>query len=270
MTVAPLAPRSLGLAGFDVPSLGLGTVKIGRNAAVRYPEPFDLPDDADVDALLGRALREGVTLLDTAPAYGTAEERIGRFVAAHRDDLIVCTKAGEWFDGTSTFDFSKEGLVRSVEGSLRRLRTGHLDIVLLHSDGNDLDILDSSGAIPALDLLRETGKARAVGISAKTSEGIRRAVELDLDLVMAPYSVFDRSHEGALRAAHAAGVGVLAIKLLGQGHLGGESSAGPAEAIGEVAELPFVDCMIVGTLSQVHLASAAEACRRARTQKSAQ
>ncbi len=69
--------RPLGSTGIKVSLLGLGTVKLGRNEGVKYPRPFDLPDDRSVVALLETAQSLGINLLDTAPAYGRSEERLG-------------------------------------------------------------------------------------------------------------------------------------------------------------------------------------------------
>lgn len=249
--------RTLGLNGPEVGRVGLGTVKLGRNAAVKYPEPFDLPDDAAVEALLERALELGVNLWDTAAAYGRSEERLGPFVARHRDEVVLVSKAGEDFeDGVSRHDFSPAHIRRSCERSLRRLRTDHLDALLLHSDGDDLAVLYGSGAVDELLALREEGKVRQVGISAKTAEGVRRGAG-QLDLVMAPFSPAQPGLASALSGAAQAGVGVLAIKTLASGHLAGEGGADPvADALGWVLSHEFVHCAVLGTTSPDHLAHA--------------
>jgi hypothetical protein len=100
--------RPLGRTGVLVSVLGLGTVKLGRNQAVKYPRPFDLPTDAEALALLDSAAELGINLLDTAPAYGSAEERLGKLLAGRRDRWILSTKVGEEFErGRSRFDFSR-------------------------------------------------------------------------------------------------------------------------------------------------------------------
>lgn len=160
-------PRPLGLPGLRG---GAGHGQIwGRNTAVRYPRAFALPDDAAVDRLLGTARELGINLLDTAPAYGSSEERLCCWLRGRRQDWVLCTKCGEEFDGErSRFDFSPAHTRASVERSLQRLGTDYLDIVLLHSDGDDLAILESSGALETLIELRREGLVRACGISAKT------------------------------------------------------------------------------------------------------
>ncbi|NLT70548.1 MAG: aldo/keto reductase, partial [Verrucomicrobiaceae bacterium] len=171
-----------------VSSLGLGTVKFGRNEGVKYPTTFDLPTDEAILALLDLARAEGINLLDTAPAYGTSEERLGHLLGSRRDDWIIVSKAGEDFaEGRSHFDFSPTAITASVERTLLRLRTDRVESLLLHSDGNDLDVLDHSGAVETLFALKEQGKIRSAGISTKTVAGGLRAVALGLDVVMVTY-----------------------------------------------------------------------------------
>lgn len=247
--------RPLGGTGLNVPRLGLGTVKIGRNQGVKYPEPFELPGDAEVEKLLHAAMEEGVTLWDTAPAYGRAEERLGPYVERHRDEIVLCSKAGESFGPEgSRYDFRGEALRRSVEESLRRLRTDHLDLLLLHSDGRDVERLREGDAVATLHALREEGMARAVGISAKTAEGIRLASE-SLDVVMAPYHREGTELGEALAGASAAGRGILVIKALGQGHavVGSDPREELARQLGFVLDQDFVDCAVLGTARAEHL-----------------
>ena len=233
--------------------LGLGTTKFGRNEEVKYPREFDLPTDSEILALLECARLWGINLIDTAPAYGTSEERIGRLLV-EREDWVIATKVGETFDGgQSRFDFSPEAIRRSVEESLRRLRTDWLDLVLLHSNGDDLSILDRSDALETLDSLREAGKIRAIGASTKTVAGGLRATEL-CDVVMLSLSRADLSQRPVVEAAHRARVGVLAKKPLASGH-----DPDPALALAEVAASPGLTSIVVGTLSAEHLEQNARA-----------
>lgn len=258
-----MEPRVLGRTGLQVAPLGLGTVKLGRNTDVKYPQPFTLPGDKEVTDLLESALATGIDLYDTAPAYGSSELRLGPFVRRHRNELVLCTKAGERYeDGTSRFDFSADAIVRSAEESLRRLRTEVLDILLLHSDGADLHILEQTDALEGLRQLKSAGKVRAVGISAKTSEGILAASET-LDVVMAPFSEISPELGAALRAAHERGTAVLAIKTLASGRAARSSSARAVDqALEFVLRQPFVDGLVLGTLRIEHLRQAAAVARR--------
>ncbi|HQC72024.1 MAG TPA: aldo/keto reductase, partial [Candidatus Competibacteraceae bacterium] len=131
--------RALGTTGLRVSTLGLGTVKLGRNQGVKYPQPFELPSDQQALALLELAWDLGINLLDTAPAYGLSEERLGRLLRQCRRDWVIVTKVGEAFqNGQSQFDFSAAATRASVERSLHRLGVAALDAVLIHSSGDDL------------------------------------------------------------------------------------------------------------------------------------
>ncbi len=89
--------RPLGATSLSVSPLGLGTVKFGRNVGVKYPQPFDLPSDQEALTLLATAWDLGINLLDTAPAYGVSEERLGRLLQHCRRDWVIVTKVGEEF-----------------------------------------------------------------------------------------------------------------------------------------------------------------------------
>ncbi|HEY1267428.1 MAG TPA: aldo/keto reductase [Candidatus Binatia bacterium] len=248
-----MVPRPLGRTGLSVSPVGLGTVKLGRNTDVKYPTAFNLPLDRQLEKLLDTALDLGVNLIDTAPAYGSSEARLGPFVAAHRERIVLATKAGERYEnGRSTYDFSAQAITASVENSLRNLKTDCVDILVLHSNGEDEKILTETDALAALAALKRSGKVRAAGISAKTEKGIVLAIQ-SLDVVMAPFSEKDQALADALSKAHAAGIGVLAIKGLFSGHL-------PASAAIEfVLKQSFIDALIVGTIDPAHLKEAIEA-----------
>jgi aryl-alcohol dehydrogenase-like predicted oxidoreductase len=257
-----LAQRELGSTGLKAFPLGLGTVKIGRNRDVKYPAGFELPDDAAVDRLLSTALDLGIDFIDTAPAYGSSEERLGPFVAAHRDRIVLCSKAGEdWGPDGSSHDFSADGLVRSVEASLRRLRTDHLDVLLLHSDGTDAQIFASTDALEGLRRIRESGKARAVGLSAKTVEGVEFAAR-ELDVVMAPFGIAHPELGPTLARARATGCGTLVIKVLGQGHAVAGDEDPVQAAMDHVLRAEGIDLAVIGTIDPAHLAQAVERARQ--------
>jgi len=258
--------RPLHGTGCSVSALGLGTVKFGRNEGVKYPTAFDLPSDREILGLLDLAREEGINLLDTAPAYGTSEERLGALLGSRRDEWILVSKAGENFSGgVSSFDFSPAAITASVERTLSRLRTDRVECLLLHSDGNDLGVLDHSGAVEALLDLREAGKIRAAGISTKTVEGGLRAVELGLDAVMVTYNPWHRGEEPVLEAAAGRGTTVFLKKALGSGWFGGE--APPEEPVTTAFRFvfahPATTAAIVGTINPVHLRENCRALRAA-------
>ena len=116
--------RPLGNTGLIVSPLGLGTVKLGRDQGVKYPNGFTIPDDTQALALLRQARELGINLIDTAPAYGVSEQRLGPLLRGQRDEWVIVSKSGEEFEqGQSHFDFSPAHTRLSVERSLKRLET---------------------------------------------------------------------------------------------------------------------------------------------------
>lgn len=245
--------RPLGRTGMDVSLLGLGTVKLGRREGVKYPQAFELPDDAAAARLLDTARELGINLLDTAPAYGSSEERLGRLLRGRRNDWLISTKVGESFEaGRSHYDFSPEAVRNSVKTSLRRLHTDRLDVVLIHSDGSDLAILDELGTLECLLDLKARGWIRAAGMSHKTVAGGDRAIARGADVIMATLNSAETREEALAARAGQAGVGVLVKKALASGHAGLDSLRYAASRRG-------VSTVIVGTLNPEHLRENAEA-----------
>ncbi len=239
--------RRLGSCGLAVSPIGFGAFKIGRNVGIKYAQGYDLPSDSAVDRLLNTVLDLGINYIDTAPAYGISEERIGRAISARRSEFILCTKVGETFeDGCSTYDFSEHGVRSSVARSRKRLGSDELDIVLIHSDGNDLQILNETDVVPTLTALRDAGVIKAIGLSAKTVDGARAALAW-ADVLMVEYHVRDQSHGPVIAEAAAAGVGVVVKKGLASGELD------PAEAIPFVLSTAGVASLVIGSLGIDHI-----------------
>lgn len=254
--------RPLGSTGLRVSALGLGTVKLGRTTGLHYPAPFQLPDDRGAARLLASARDLGLNLLDTAPAYGTSEERLGRLLAGQRRHWVLCTKAGEEFaGGVSRFDFSPEAVRASVRRSLQRLRTDVIDILLVHSDGEDLRIIDTLGTLDALADLKREGLIRAVGMSVKTVAGGLKAARL-CDVVMLTYNLREQETGAVLEACARASTGALVKKPLASGHLAaGRETAFVQQCFSHVLGQPGVGSALVGTLSAAHLEQNVHAAR---------
>lgn len=250
--------RPLGSTGLMVSPLGLGTVKFGRNTAVKYPQPFDLPSDGRIADLLALAHSLGINLLDTAPAYGNSEERLGEAIEGRRGQWLLCTKAGEQFDdGRSHYDFGEDAVLRSVANSLRRLRTDYLDLLLLHADGRGVATIEAAGGFRALRRLQRQGVVRAVGFSAKNVADGRAAMTRS-DVLMCTVNARYRQELPMLAECAAADVSVLIKKPLASGF-----EKAPEQAIANAVALPGVTSVVVGTLSPDHLAANAAAVDRA-------
>ena len=244
--------RSLGSTGLQISPIGLGTVKLGRNQGVKYPSQFQLPTDQQARELIAQARTLGINLIDTAPAYGTSESRLGPLLAGQRHDWIVCSKVGEEFDGgESRFDFSAAHTRRSVERSLQRLHTDYLDLVLVHSDGNDLKALEQEALDTLADLKRE-GLVRAFGFSGKTVEGGIAALKRS-DCAMVTYNLREQAERPVLDFALAHRKGILIKKALASGHLCADGADPVQAGLGLVLEHPAVSSAIIGTINRDHL-----------------
>ncbi|QXI29034.1 aldo/keto reductase [Pseudomonas vanderleydeniana] len=247
--------RPLGSTGLNVSPLGLGTVKLGRDQGVKYPSGFQIPDDDEARQLLKLTRDLGINLIDTAPAYGRSEERLGPLLRGQRHEWVIVSKVGEEFEaGQSRHDFSAGHTRLSVERSLQRLETDFIDLVLVHSDGNDLAILEGSDVYQTLAELKREGKIRAFGFSGKTVDGGLRALEQG-DCAMITYNLNEQAERPVIDYAAAHGKAILVKKALASGHACLGPGVDPVRASFELLfEHPGVASAIVGTINPLHLA----------------
>ena len=244
--------RKLGNTGIMVSPLGLGTVKIGRDQQVKYPNGFKIPDDQTVRDLLTLAWELGINTLDTAPAYGNSEERLGKLLP-HKNDWVIVGKVGEIFEhGESRFDFSAAYTRMSVERSLKRLGRDVIDLVLVHSDGNDMDIIRNEAVCDTLQELKHEGLIRAVGMSTKTVEGGIWCVE-NMDVVMATYNLVHTEELPVLQRAAELDKGVLIKKGLQSGHADAAAGGSGVEKTLRFVFAQRVHSVVVGTINPQHL-----------------
>jgi aryl-alcohol dehydrogenase-like predicted oxidoreductase len=243
-----MTPRPLGRTGLSVSPLGFGAFKIGRNEKIKYAQGYDLPDEAAVARLLHGLLDLGVTHIDTAPAYGLSEERIGQAIADRRSEFVLSTKVGEEFEhGESRYAFDGDAIRTSVFRSLVRLQTDVLDIVLVHTPAEDVRVLSSTPVVDTLQSLKTAGHIRAIGLSGKTAAAAEMACDW-ADVLMVEYHAQDTSHAAVIASARERGIGVLVKKGLASGRLA------PVEAIPFVLGTPGVSGLVVGGLSLAHMA----------------
>jgi D-threo-aldose 1-dehydrogenase len=212
---------SLGGRGVEVTRIGLGSAPLGNL--------FQPVDDDQATATIAAAWDAGIRFFDTAPLYGhgLAESRLGAGLRGYRrDDFLVSSKVGRLLrpdpdcdpgifrvsrGQAPQFDYSRDGVLRSVEESLDRLGLDRLDVVLVHDpDDHEREALD--GAFPALLELRDQGVVRAIGSGMNQSEMLARFVDrIDLDCVLLAgrYTLLDRSGAELLDTCAARGVGVI-------------------------------------------------------------
>lgn len=239
--------------GLVVSPIGLGTVKLGRDQGVKYASRFTIPDDKQAAQLIAQAKALGINLIDTAPAYGNSEQRLGQLLKGQRQDWVICTKVGEEFEnGQSSFHFDHQHTKACIERSLRRLDTDYLDIVLVHSDGNDVEIINSYGILEQLAEMKQAGLIRAFGMSSKSVEGGILAAKQS-DLVMVTHNLNHCYDEAVLDYCAEHNKGVFIKKAFASGHFDDQEKDPVQASLDFVFSHRGVSSVIVGTINSQHL-----------------
>jgi aryl-alcohol dehydrogenase-like predicted oxidoreductase len=221
-----MAKRELGRGGPHVNPIGLGCMGL----AAFYGPPTT---QADVNALIHKAIDLGVDHFDTAELYMTNEEQLGEAFAGKRDKVFIATKFGpvvDWATGRRLgVDGSETNMRRAIEQSLTRLRTDHVDLYYLHRPDKSRPIEETIGAMAKLV---QEGKVRAIGLSEASSENIRRGAKVHpIAAIQTEYSIFTRDVEqNVLPAITEVGASLVAYSPLGRGMLTGAFSVEAASA----------------------------------------
>lgn len=276
-----------GKTGLKITRLGLGLAEISRQERSKIV--------AEADRVLNSALDGGINFLDTAACYGRTEEIIGATVAHRRKEYILATKCGHTTDDgdrgtpwTAHESWTGPAVSESIDRSLRRLQTDHLDIVQLHSC--DVDILEHGEVIESLVQARDVGKTRFIGYSGDNAAA-RWAVDSGLfDTLQTSFNLVEQHArtKGLFEAAETQGMGVIIKRPVANGAWGKARSPysyadeyfrraqimegmGPLPqapedpillALGFVLAQPEVDTIIVGTHNPSHLSSNIEMVTR--------
>ena len=203
--------------------------------------------------MLALAYDMGINLLDTAPAYGISEVRLGTLLAGQRERWVICTKVGEEFEnGESKYIFTPEHIRFSIERSLKRLGTDYLDMVMVHSDGNDVDILNTYGSLEVLAELKQQGLVRATGMSTKTVAGGIMALEQS-DCAMVTWNLNEHGEREVLDFARDSGKSILVKKALASGHLCGSGEDPVQKSMDFVFSHSGVTSAVLGTINPDHM-----------------
>lgn len=191
--------RDFGKTGLKVSALGFGGAPVG------YLET----DRRQVAEILNTLLDRGVNLIDTAASYRGSEEAIGEAIGHRRDDYVLVSKCGQAFDDIEGAAWSALAIEQTVERALRRLKTDHIDVMLLHSC--DLEILKAGEALGALVKAREAGKVRFVGYSGDNEAAVHAAGLDEVAVIETSISLCDQANiDTVLPLARRNNIGIMA------------------------------------------------------------
>src|SRR5712691_10825387 len=222
--------RELGRSGLTVGAIGLGCMGMSQS--------YGQPDDEESVRAIQRALDLGVTLIDTADAYGKGgnERLVGRAIAGRRRDVVLATKFGivPNASGPATdVDARPERVRGCCEASLERLGLDVIDLYYLHRVDPNVPIEETVGAMA--DLVRE-GKVRFLGLSEAGPDNIRRAhATHPIAALQSEYSLWTRDPEGrVLPVCRELGIGFVPFSPLGRGFFAGAVKDAAAIPAGDV------------------------------------
>ena len=200
-------------------AIGLGCMGMSQS----FP-PFPTRDESI--SVLRAAVERGVTLFDTAQVYGpyANEDLVGEALEPVREQVVIATKFGFDLEGAagreSGVDSRRETIRRTVDDSLRRLRTGYIDLLYQHRVDPDVPIEEVAGTVKELV---EAGKVRHFGLSEAGAQNIRRAHAVQpVTALQSEYSLFWREPEAEiLPVLEELGIGFVPFSPLGRGFLTG-------------------------------------------------
>lgn len=197
---------ALGRTGETVTKLGYGAMELRSRKL----------DPDEVDRLLNSVLDAGINMIDTSPDYGASEQHIGRAISNRRDEYFLASKCGcpvgdepEGVPrGRREHVFTRENVRAGVEQSLSRMNTDRLDLVQFHISPSPATLAEDD-AVAELEVLRDEGKIRFLGISGTLPHLPDQIAMGVFDAFQIPYSAVEREHEELISAAAGAGAGTI-------------------------------------------------------------
>jgi aryl-alcohol dehydrogenase-like predicted oxidoreductase len=200
--------RKLGRTGLLVTQLGFGALEV-RGTRVWGGRAVSA---AQADRILNAVLDSGINFVDSSYDYGMSEEYIGRFLSHRRSEYILATKCGCYLTPAAEHDvvshvWTRANLMHNIETSLRRMKTDYVDLWQLHNA--TLADVEQNDLVTVMHEVKASGKVRWIGASA-ISPSITKFISAGMfDAYQIPYSALERTEEGSITAAAAAGAGTI-------------------------------------------------------------
>jgi aryl-alcohol dehydrogenase-like predicted oxidoreductase len=221
---------TLGKTGLKVSKLGIGLSEIGFNLSI--------DDQAQATEVINSALDQGINFLDTAACYGLSEEQLGAAVSHRRDEFVLATKAGHSLPRGEGEDWTTSVISESIDRSLTRMKTDHVDLLQLHSC--TVEILERGEVIAALQQAREAGKTRFIGYSGD-NKNAEWAVDSGIfDTLQTSFNLVDQSARTRLfPKAEQQGMGIIVKRPIGNAVWGSAADPKPYQHMPEYTEEYF-------------------------------
>ena len=232
--------------------IGYGTFKLGRNQHIKYPTPYDIPNQTEATRLIEHLYLQGITYFDTAPSYGDAESKLGmalQSIGIQPVERQISTKFGEYFNPkTKSYyhDFSSKKLLESVERSLNELKTDYIDILFIHAFYPDVKIVQQTEMLDTLKLLKQKGIIHSIGLSGYTNEAFQLIFN-DLDAGMVEYHPQKKDLAKTIERMGEEQKLVIIKKIFGAGTLN------PEESLRFALSNPNIHSILITSLNLKHI-----------------
>ena len=207
--------RPFGTTGMQVSEIGLGAWQLANPS-------WGIDDKAEALRIVQQSLAAGCNFFDTAPGYGNgvSEDLLGQGLVSARKDVIICTKFGYSPEGVE--NFNTDNIRPILEGSLRRLRTDYVDILLLHNPVRELMDGRTATQYAELERLKQEGKIREYGVSLDWKIELETVIETtNSKAIELMYNVFYQEPRDAFTMAQERGAGLIVKVPLDSGWLAG-------------------------------------------------
>lgn len=213
--------RALGKTGLEVSEIAFGGVEIGMPYGIGVESSEDMVTEKEAIHLLHASLDAGINFFDTARLYGNSENIMGKAFKNSRDRVVLCTKCAHFpsLDGNLPPGSQLDSMIRdSLEQSLKALQTAYVDVFMLHTASEE--VLDNDGIARTFSDLKQSGLARAIGVSTYLPRETEKAIDTGIwDVIQLPFNLLDQRQKAFFSAASQKGIGIVIRSVLMKGLL---------------------------------------------------